>query len=385
MFVPLMTKRLKGVLALDDLERRAKKYLPQSVFSFVASGAETEASVHDARASFARWRFVPRTLVDVSKRNHAVTLFGQTFNAPFGIAPMGGAVICAFEADLALARGAAQAGVPFVLSGASTIAVEQVMAAAPGTWFQAYLSHDEKKTEAMLARLERAGVNVLIVTVDVPVMGARENALRAGFSMPPVITPRLAWDGLTHPEWLVGAWLRTWLNGAPHQENFDAERGPSIMARKVAPSDRRSRFSWGHIAHIRRLWRGPLLLKGVLSPEDARLARTHGVDGLILSNHGGRQLDGALAPLDALPDVLEAAPDLTLLVDGGVRRGSDVLKARALGAHAVLVGRPFLYAAALGGEGGVKAAADLLTTEIDRTLALLGCPNLADLNLCFLK
>ncbi len=381
-----MSRRLSTVRSLGDLEQGARRRLPRSVFAFVESGADDQQAVGGAREAFARWEFVPRTLVDVSRRDQGVSLFGRSYASAFGVAPMGGAVVCGRQADLALARGAAEANIPFVLSGASTEPLEVIMEAAPNTWFQAYLSHDQERIDALLTRLERARVEVLVITTDVAVMGNRENAQRAGFSLPPVMTPRLAWDGVSHPSWLIHCLMSTLLrDGVPRQVNFEAEPGASILARKVSPGDRRSRLSWDHIRHIRKRWKGPLVLKGVLSPDDAALARENGVDGLVLSNHGGRQLGAAVAPLDMIGEVRAAAPGLTLLVDGGVRRGADVLKARALGAEMTLVGRPFLYGVAVAGQAGVEKTAALLKQEVDRDLALLGCPRLTDMHPGYLR
>lgn len=375
-----MGRRLKGILALHDFERLARSRLPRSIFAFIQAGSEDEQALKASADAWSRWAFVPRTLVDVSTRSQTVRLFDRDYASAFGIAPMGGAAVCAFQADLNLARGAAEAGIPFVLSGAATTPLEQVMEAAPETWFQAYLSHDLARIDALLDRVERAGVQMLVVTTDVAVMGNRENALRAGFSLPPALTPGLVWDGITHPAWVVGCLLKTLIReGVPRQANFEAEPGASILVRKVAPGDRRSRLSWDHIRHIRRRWKGRLVLKGVLSAKDAILAKSHGVDGLILSNHGGRQLSSAIAPLNVLPEIRDAVPSMPLMLDGAVRRGGDVLKARALGADMVFVGRPFLYAAAVAGEAAVLKAAALLRQEIDRDLALTGAASIHDL------
>jgi L-lactate dehydrogenase (cytochrome) len=381
-----MTRRLKTVRSLDDLKVEARSHLPRSVFAFVEAGAEDDRAHVGNQHAFARWSLLPRTLVDVSARDQSVSLFDRTYTAPFGIAPMGGAVVCARQADLNLAIGASGAGIPFVLSGASTEPLETVMEAAPGTWFQAYLSHDLARIDALLDRLERARVEVLVITTDVAVMGNRENALRAGFSLPPVLTPGLIWDGVSHPAWLIGTMAATLVrDGVPYQANFEAERGASILARKVSPGDRRSRLSWDHIRHIRKRWKGPLVLKGVLSAADAVLAQKSGVDGLVLSNHGGRQLASAVAPLDVLAEIRAAVPDLAILIDGGVRRGGDAIKAKALGADMVLVGRPFLYAVSLAGQAGVAKAAAILKQEVDRDLALLGCPRLGDIHPGYLR
>jgi L-lactate dehydrogenase (cytochrome) len=373
--------RLNEILSVHDFEALARGRLPRSIFAFVQAGSEDGEALKANLDAWSRWAFKPRTLVDVSSRSQSVELFGRSFASPFGIAPMGGAVVCGWRADLNLATAARDAGIPFILSGAATTPLEAVMEAAPGTWFQAYLSHDMARIDALLDRLERARVEVLVVTTDVAVMGNRENALRAGFSLPPRLTPQLVWDGVSHPHWLVSAMFRTLVrDGIPRQANFEAEPGASILARKVSPGDRRSRLGWEHIRHIRRRWNGPLVLKGVLSVEDARLALANGADGLILSNHGGRQLSSAVSPLEVLPEIRQAAPDMAIMIDGGLRRGGDVLKARALGADMAFLGRPFLYAVSVAGHAGVLKAAAILRQEIDRDLALLGEPSVSGLN-----
>ena len=377
---PQVRARGAHYLALDDLERAARRRLPRMIFGFIAGGAETEASVRANRASFARYALLPRVLNDTSARSTAVTLFGRSYTAPFGIAPLGAAALCAWRGDVELARGAQQAGLPMILSATSLIALEQVRAAG-AAWFQAYLPGDPARIEALVARVAAAGYDALVLTADVPVPANRENNLRNGFSLPVVPGPRLYWEALTHPRWLFGTLLRTFAaHGMPHFENMDAARGPPILSRNlVRELGARDRLCWEHLQLIRRHWKGPLVVKGILSLEDALRARDCGADGLILSNHGGRQLDGAIAPLLVLPQIAARLPDTVLMLDGGVRRGTDVLKALALGARFVFLGRPFLYAAALGGERLVQHAARLLTDEIARDMALMGVNQLSEL------
>jgi L-lactate dehydrogenase (cytochrome) len=235
---------------------------------------------------------------------------------------------------------------------------------------------------ALIERVASAGFTTLVVTVDSQVAGNRENNVRAGFSTPLRPTLRLAWDGITHPRWLFGTFLRTLvLHGMPHFENNFATRGPPILSPDILRdySDR-GHLAWEHWQLIRRLWKGPLVMKGILDAADARIARDAGVDGIIVSNHGGRQLDGAVAALRVLPGIAAACPDIPVMLDGGVRRGTDVLKALALGARSVFVGRPFAYAAAIAGAAGVGHAIDLLSGEILRDMALLGITGLRELD-----
>ncbi|MDX3906926.1 MAG: alpha-hydroxy acid oxidase [Pigmentiphaga sp.] len=362
------------MLALADFERAARRRLPRCIFGFAAHGAEDERSVRANEEALARLALVPRVLVDVGARSTRCELWGRTYSAPFGIAPMGGAALFAYRADQALAQAAADENVPFVLSAASSVPLEDIARLAPGSWYQAYLAGDHERIEALLHRLERAGIGVLVVTADVPVAANRENDLRLGFGIPVTPGPRLIADALSHPRWLAGVVLRTLLReGMPHFENFGARRGGPIVA-PPSPEFRagRDRFTWEHFRFIRDRWKGRLVLKGVLHEEDARRALDMGVDGLMLSNHGGRQLDGAVSPLRILPRMASLRGHAKLFVDGGFRRGTDVIKALAMGADFVMIGRPFLYAAAVASRAGVRQAISLLRQETDRDLALLG-------------
>jgi L-lactate dehydrogenase (cytochrome) len=340
---------------------------------------ETGASL---RANFAAWddfAFLPRMLVDTTARTQKATLFGRTYDAPFGIAPMGGTSMAAYQGDLVLARAAAQANIPMVMSGAALTPLEQVRSAGATSWFQAYVPGDDETINRLLERVERAGYDTLVVTCDVQVASNREHYIRTGFHTPLRPTLRLAWDSALRPRWLFGMLLRTLLiHGMPHFENM-GPRVPLISRTGKRDPGRRDRLSWKHIDGIRRRWQGKLVLKGILDPADARRARELGVDGVIVSNHGGRQLDGAVAPLRVLPGIVAEAGAMTVMLDGGVRRGTHVLKALALGASFVFVGRPFFYAAAVGGQPGVAHAIRLLRDEIDRDMALLGITTLAEM------
>jgi L-lactate dehydrogenase (cytochrome) len=373
--------RLRRLLCLDDFEAAAQRYLPRPIFGYVAGAAESNASLEDNRAAFAEYGFLQRVLIDVSKRSQEAGLFGRKYAAPFGIAPMGISALVAYRGDLVLARGAAAMNVPMIMSGSSLIRLEEVATQCPGTWFQAYLPGDVPRITALIERVARAGFETLVVTVDSQVAGNRENNVRAGFSTPLRPTLRLAWDGITHPRWLFGNFLRTLLqHGMPHFENNYATRGAPILSPSVVRdySDR-GHLTWEHFALIRRMWKGRLVVKGILDTDDARIAHDAGAEGIIVSNHGGRQLDGAVSALRVLPGIVAACPDIPVMMDGGVRRGTDVLKALSLGAKFVFVGRPFVYAAAVGGEAGVRHAIGLLLDEISRDMAMLGATSLADL------
>jgi len=369
-----LPRRLRKILSLDDFEAAAQRHLPRPVFGYVCGGSETHASLHGNRRAFGEYGFVTRVLQGVAQRSQATTLFGRTYAAPFGIAPMGLCALSAYRGDLVLARAAGAANIPMLVSGTGLIALEDVAQANPRAWFQAYVPGEPARIEALIARVERAGYETLVVTADTPVSGNRENNLRAGFSTPLRPSWRLLWDGMTRPRWLVGTALRTVLaHGMPHFENSQAVKGAPILSRHVLRDfGARDHLGWEHLRLIRRLWKGPLVIKGLMSVADARDARDCGVDGIIVSNHGGRQLDGAVSPLHVLPRIVQAMGELPVMMDSGIRRGSDVLKAMGLGAKFVFVGRPFIYAASVGGERGVRHAIEILSQEILRNMALLG-------------
>jgi len=374
-------KQLQDVLSLDDFESAAKRHLPRPIFGYVAGAVETDWSLHDNRAAFAEFGFLPRMLVDVSKRSQQTTLFGKTYATPFGISPLGISALYAYRGDIVLATAAEAANIPMVMSSSSLIRLEDVAKESKTAWFQAYLPGDVPDITALIDRVAQAGFETLVITVDSQVAGNRENNIRTGFSTPLRPSLRLAWDGMTHPRWLFGTLLRTLLrHGMPHFENNYARRGAPIISPNVLRdySDR-GHLNWEHFRLIRRLWKGPLVIKGILDKADAVASRNAGADGIIVSNHGGRQLDGAVAALRVLPGIAAACPEIPVMIDGGVRRGTDVLKALALGATCVFVGRPFGYAAAVAGAAGVSHAIGLLSAEIDRDMAMLGIPDLREL------
>ncbi|HXS54129.1 MAG TPA: alpha-hydroxy acid oxidase [Usitatibacter sp.] len=378
----MSNRSLRSILALDDLEPAARRRLPGPVFAYVSGAVETNAAWRDNRAAFDEWGFVPRILVDVSKRTTRATVFGEEYAQPFGIAPMGIAALSAYRGDLALAAGAAAEKIPMIMSGSSLIRLEEIAKANPRAWFQAYIPGDERRFAPLVDRVAAAGFATLVVTVDVAVLSNRENNIRAGFSTPLRPSLRLAWDGITHPRWLFGNALRTIArHGMPHFENSFAERGAPILARNVERDfGARDHLDWSHLEKIRRRWNGKLVVKGIVHEADARIARESGVDGVVVSNHGGRQLDGTVSGLRVLPAIAAAKGAMTVMFDGGIRRGTDVLKALALGAEFAWVGRPFNYAAAIAGEAGVRHAARILGAEIQRDMALLGVNSLAELD-----
>lgn len=374
-------RALKRYLALDDFEPVARRRLPKFLYGYVSGGAETDAAVRDNRRAFDEYGFVPRVLNDVSGRNQTTTLFGTTYASPFGIPPMGSSALCAYRGDIVLTRAARAANVPMILSASSLITLEDVRRENQQAWYQAYLAGVPSRIEPMVDRVAAAGYDTFVVTADVPVPPNRENNIRNGFQVPLSITPRIAWDTVTHPHWLLGTWARTVMNhGMPHFENMDAKRGPPALSKNLMRNiGNRDQLSWKHVELIRKRWKGKLVVKGLISPADARIARESGVDGVIVSNHGGRQLDYTLSALRTLPEIAAQANGMTVMLDGGIRRGTDVIKALALGAHFVFVGRPFLYATVAAGEPGVARAISLLRDEINRDLALLGIRSVSEI------
>lgn len=381
-------KRLQRVLSLADFEDAARRHLPSPIFAYVSGGCETDRALRGSEDAFADYDWIPRVFISTSRRSLATTLFGERWAAPVGIAPMGVSALSAYRGDLIQTQAAAAAQIPAIMSGSSLIRLEDIAAANPKAWFQAYVPGEPERIDALVDRVAAAGFKTLVVTADVPVSGNRENNIRARFSTPLRPSLRLAWDGITHPRWLFGTAFKTILrHGVPHFENSHATRGAPIIASNVMRDfGARDHLNWTHVQQIRDRWKGRLVIKGILSPEDAQMARQYGADGIIVSNHGGRQLDGAIAPLRALPDVVRAlGPDYPVMIDGGFRRGSDVLMALALGAKFVFVGRPFNYAGAVAGQAGVTHAIGILATEMARNMALLGVLSPSELGPQYLR
>jgi L-lactate dehydrogenase (cytochrome) len=369
-------------ISIDDLGRLARRRLPRAVADFVEGGAGDEVTVAENRRSFDRLTFRPRVLVDVSKRELATTVLGDRVDLPVLVAPTGMAGLCWPRGEAVAARAAGARGTIYTLSTHARCSLEEGAAAAQGPlWFQLYVWQNRDLTRSFVERARAAGYRALVLTVDVPVISTRERDIRNGFTIPPRLTARNVLDTLRRPGWIRRVLLGPRLTlanlvGAPGAPRTDIVTLGGVANRQVDPS-----VAWSDLAWFRSLWSGPLLLKGVLTAEDARRAVEHGVEGIVVSNHGGRQLDGARASLEALPEVVDAvAGRAEVFLDSGVRRGADVVKALALGARAVLVGRPYLYGLAVGGQAGVERALDILRGEIDKALALVGVPRVADLD-----
>lgn len=374
--------RLDRCLSVRDFEREARRILPRCVEGYVCGGTEDGASLDESLRAMRDIGFRPRGLRVVDERSSALHLFGENYAMPVGFAPTGFSAIVMHECDLALARAAQEADIPFIISGASCVPLERLQEATGNRcWYQAYLPGNTERIGKLLARLRKAAIPVLVITIDTCVGANRENLQRLAFTVPFKMSASVVLDGMLHPRWSLNVFMRTLLGGGvPRFANLYEEIGPPIT--QDPPNGfrgERDKLSWEHIQWIRQQWPGKLVLKGIMDPDDARRAHAVGADGVIVSNHGGRQLDGCISPLQALPDVVAAVPSsFPVMVDGGFRRGSDVLKAVALGARMVFTGRPQLYGAAVGGMEGIRKVTRIFHSEISTNMALLGCRDLAD-------
>jgi (S)-mandelate dehydrogenase len=387
--------KLDDAINLDDLRRMARRRLPKVAFDYIDGGVEDEACRARNIAAFQDIRLMPRGLVDVSRRAQATTVFGQRFASPFGIAPTGAAGLFRRDADRILGEAAAEADIPFIMSGGSSVSMEAMAGVAPdNAWFQLYAARDTAIADDMVRRVADTGLKVLVVTIDVPFHARREHDIRNNFAklignwwQPALhLPPRLLLEALTHPGWILD-YIRQ--GGMPMNEVWRpyapagaSAAGVMSLAASQMPTPSQS---WSDIERYRRLFPGKLVIKGVLRPADAVRAAESGCDGVIVSNHGGRQFDRAPASIEALPGVVAAAGDrLTVMLDSGVRRGSDVLTALCLGARLVFLGRPMLFGAVAGATPGVLKAIDIVRTEIDLAMAQLGCTDVEQLGDDFL-
>ena len=373
-----------GAYNTADLREMARRRLPKGLFEFMDRGNDDEVAMRDNIIALQRIKLKPRVLVDVSKRSQEISLFGKKQQMPVIVAPTGSTGLAWYEGEIALARAAAAHGIPFTLAASSMTAMERVAAEAGGTlWFQFYMWPDRALSHQLVARARDAGYEALVFTVDTPVAPGREYNLRNGFTIPFKFTRRNVVDVLTHPRWLLGVLTRYMVTtGMPRYQNFPAHTQTRItalpMGRSTASNDS---ISWDDVRQLRKLWPGKLIVKGVQHPQDAVMAADCGADAIVLSNHGGRVLDSTTAPILVLPQVVDAVGKrITVIVDSGFRRGGDVVKALALGADAVMLGRAPLHGTASAGERGALRALQIFRDEIDRVLALIGCPSVADLN-----
>ncbi|WP_321788892.1 alpha-hydroxy acid oxidase [Paraburkholderia sp. J94] len=363
-----------------DYRESARRYLPDFAWSYLEGGAEDAVTMRRNRAAYEAIAFAPQVLVDVSRISTQTTLAGNPAAWPAVIGPTGLNGLYCRGAEETLARAAHAAGLPFALSTASTSLLEDVRAASDGDlWLQLYVQQDRRIAEDIMARAQAARFSTLLLTVDTPVTGQRDHYARTGFTLPLRWTPTLLWDIARHPRWLATVGV----HGVPQLVNLarSAQLGPGIEAQAAALGRQMdTSLDWRDIAWLRRHWHGKIFIKGIQTAADAASAFAHEADGVVLSNHGGRQLDGAQSPLDILAHTASIAPrGADILVDGGIRRGSDIAKAVALGARGVLLGRAPLYGLAANGGDGVRGVLALLRNELDICMRLLGCTSMAAL------
>lgn len=373
----------KSALNIFELRDLARRRLPRGVFEFIDRGCEDDVAIRHNRAAIERIKFRPRVLVDVSQRSQATTLFGHPQSMPVAIAPTGPAGLMWYRGEIELARAAAKAGIPFTLASPATTAMEEVVAAGGGRqWFQLYMWRDREMSYRIVERAKAAGFEALVLTVDSIVGANREYHVRNGITIPPTLNMRNVADLVSHPRWLLGVVGAYWIrSGMPRPQNYSAERSAAAPVRPLGRSiDKNESLTWDDLRILREKWPRTLIVKGIMNPQDAVAAADCGADGIVVSNHGGIACDGAMAPIEALPAVADAVGSrVTVLIDSGFRRGSDIVKALALGAKTVLTGRATLYGVAAAGEAGASRALEILHEEIHRTLAALGCRSLADL------
>lgn len=383
--MPGLSQRLADACSIDDLRGLARQRLPRGVFDFFDGGADDEITLRANREGFDRLRLRPRVLVDVQQPDLSTTIAGAKAAAPLVIAPTGAIGAGWPGADVAIARVAARLGIPYTLSTMATSSIEDVAAVGGRLWFQLYVLRDQAFAKTLLQRAQQAGYEALVVTLDLVTGGKRERDLRNRFTVPLRPNPRTVFDFARHPGW---CWqmLR---HGQPRFKNlagFEGNADPrASIAAKVGQSLDAS-FDWDALERLRAQWPGRFMVKGVSRGDDAARLAALGVDAIWVSNHGGRQLDGAVAVVDALPEVVAAVQGrVPVLLDSGVRRGTDIVKAVALGAQAVAIGRATLYGAAAGGEAGAERALQILTEELRRALQLCGTPRIADIDASLLQ
>jgi len=370
--LPSTVDRLARCYTVDDLRAAARGRLPRAAFDYLDGAAEDEVSLRRNRTGFAEWELLPRVLTDVGEVDLRTEVLGVPSALPVVLGPTGFTRMMHPAGELAAAAAAERAGVPYTAATLGTTSLEEIAAATTAPlWFQLYVWRDRGLCRELIARAREAGYRALMVTVDTPVPGARERDLRNGLTIPPALGPRTLADGALHPRWWWGLLSSESLTFANVTHLATGPTGVmQFIAGQFDPT-----VSWDDLAELAEAWGGPFLLKGVISVEDARRAADAGVDALIVSNHGGRQLDHVPATISALPGIVDAVGgEVEVLLDSGVRRGTDVVKALALGATAVLIGRPYLYGLAVGGQAGVERVLQIYADELRRTMQLLGVP-----------
>ncbi len=372
-----MTNRLARAHSIEDLRAMARRALPHMVFDYIDGAAQTESTARANRRDLDAVALLPSPLSDVSQRDSSVTLFGRKASMPLIIGPTGFNSMCWPRGDLALARAASSAGVPFVMSNGANVSMDELHKDVGGRhWFQIYLPMDRDRWTPLIASAQSAGFEALEVTIDTAVPGRRLRDLHNGYGLPMRWTPGKIGQMVLRPRWLLGMARHGMPKPVIMEDAFDSggrnATMSELMAKQVNPS-----VTWEDLKRLRDLWHGPLIVKGLIDPAQIETAVSAGYDGVLLSNHGGRQLDGSVSTIAMLPECAEAANGrITLLIDSGFRSGADILRALALGASAVQVGRATLFGLAAGGEAGVSRALEIMRLELDVAMALLGTARL---------
>lgn len=369
------------LINVEDYRQQAKAQLPRIIFDYLEGGAEDEKGLQYNRSVFDQWRFKPQRFIDISQRDITCNLFNRDWAAPFAIAPTGLNSSFWPKGDALLAKSAAKANIPFILSTASNMSIEEVAQSCDGEkWFQLYVVHQELALQ-MVHRALQAGYTTLIITLDVAINGYRERDIRNEFGLPLRFSPSLMIDGILHPAWS----LRFLQNGMPQLANFMSSEAHRLEVQAALMSRQMDTgFNLESLKRLREIWPHRLLVKGIVRPEDAKNAIQCGADGVILSNHGGRQLDCSISPMESLYEVSKTI-EQPILIDSGFRRGSDIVKALCLGANMVCLGRATLYGLAAKGEAGVDEIIQLLKQDVDRTLAQIGCSSIKKLGTDYLQ
>lgn len=380
-----MRSALNECYSIERLRQAARARLPRGVFDFYDGGAEDEVTLADNCAAFRRVKLLPRVLRNVAEVDMATDLFGQPMGAPIAIAPTGAVGFGWRGGDVALAKAAAERGIPYTLSTSATASIEEIADQAPGRlWFQAYILQDKERLHQLLRRAQAAGYEGLVITVDLPVGGKRERDLLNGLSFPMKLSHKNIGQFLRKPLWSLDMLLRR-PPIMPSLQGLNALKADPRKMQGVAGRNYDPSFDLDALRALRDKWPGKLIVKGVVNPLDVDAILQVGADALVVSNHGGRQLDTGLATLDALPAIVQAARGrVPVLLDGGIRRGSDIFKALALGAAAVLSGRATLYGVLAGGYEGVDRALAILTDELKRTMQLCGAPSIPQIEAAML-
>ncbi|PWL34037.1 MAG: alpha-hydroxy-acid oxidizing enzyme [Marivita sp. XM-24bin2] len=369
---------LDRAASIEDLRRRAKRRIPRFAFDLVDGGAENERNMQRNSSAFEDVELTPRYLIDVSNIDTRANIFGRQFDLPFGMAPIG--MLNAFwpDADVTIARLCKRENIPYVASSASSTTLERLAEASDGNgWFQLYVSGDDAVTDSLVTRAETAGYDVMMVTVDVPAAGKRDRDIRNQLAVPFKFTPDVLLQLMTKPVWS----LTSLMHGTPNIANYadllkSATSYADVQKTLITPG-----FTWDKLQALRARWKGKLLVKGILHPEDAIKCAELGIDGIVVSNHGGRQVAFGPPTIEALPAIAKAAGDkLTIILDSGIRRGADILRAKALGADFVFTGRALAYGVGAGGKDGAQRAMDILKLELVRAMGQLGAPVFSEMN-----